>query len=66
MILGILKYRYQIERQGKQIIVRKYLCCFGIRFCIKKIKLFDCELIETEDTDEPGYSYTFFIKNKES
>lgn len=68
MTLGRLRYRYQFELQGKQIIVRKYLCCFRWSFCIKEIKLSQCELItpSSEDIDECDYSYTFFIKEGEN
>ena len=58
MNLGILKYRYQIERQGKQIMMREYRCGYLESYeHIVEVKLSNCELstlVLEHEEDEYG------------
>lgn len=69
MTLGRLMELYQAEKQGKQIMLREHQIGFPISSDrIIEVKLSECELSMfalKNDTDECGYTYTFFIKDEE-
>lgn len=68
MTLGRLMELYQAEQQGKQIMIKEHNCGFFETYeNIKEIKLSECELskLVLEDTNDRGWSYTFFIKDEE-